>query len=277
MNVKLNNGILMPKFGLGTFKIGLDDNTYQVISEAIKMGYRHFDTAMMYRNEEEIGQAINDSNVDRKDIFVTTKIVKLHNGDKNLIREEVQGCFKRLNLEYIDLLLIHWPSQDKSINKNAYEVLEEFYNKGMLKAIGVSNFKKHHMEDLLKTVKVYPQVNQIESHPLFNQEDMRLYLKEKNVQMISYGPFARGRAFQSPLSDQLQVIADKYNASISQVIISWQLSRDIVMIPKTVHIDRLATNMEGTKLVLKEEDIIKINNLNQDIRLYTDPDLNDYT
>lgn len=271
---KLNNGVLMPAFGLGTFRVEPGESAYETVLSALKMGYRHIDTAIMYGNESDVGKAIRDSLIPREEIFVTSKIAKHYLGDKSLIMKALDESLERLNIGYIDLMLIHWPNQDDAMNQLVWSVLESYYEAKKFRAIGVSNFQKHHLSALLNNVKIKPQVNQVECHPLLNQTALHKFLVEHDIQMTSYGPFAKGKVFEGQTFEALTEIAKDYGATVSQVIIAWGLMRNIVMIPKSVHEERLLENFKGQELVLSASDIEKINGLNRGSRLYTDPDNN---
>ncbi|HHY96968.1 MAG TPA: aldo/keto reductase [Acholeplasma sp.] len=275
--ITLNNGVRMPQFGLGTYKVEAGESAYETVLAALKVGYRMFDTAKMYHNESDIGRAIRDSKIDRSEIFVTSKIYKLYHGDQAKIEKDILDSLEKINLGYIDLMLIHWPSPDPEINLKAWQVLEKFYEKGLIKAIGVSNFRIHHIDYLVKYAKIKPAMNQVECHPLLSQEPLLNHLKKLNINMTSYGPFAKGRVFEEPTSEVLTEIAKKYDATISQIIIAWGLKRGIVMIPKTVHEERLIENFNALNIELSDEDLIKINALNRGQNVYTDPDNNPFT
>lgn len=269
---KLNNGVLMPAFGLGTFRMEKGESTYDTVLSALKLGYRHIDTAMYYFNEEDVGRAVRDSNLKREDVFITTKIMKQHEGDASLIRKDIEGSLERLNLDYIDLLLIHWPNHDYKINEIVWKVFEEFYDAKKVRAIGVSNFNIHHLDALLKTAKIKPVVNQVECHPLLSQVPLHNYLKKHDIYLGSYGPFAKGEIFKGTVFELLKEIGNKYEATPAEVVIAWGIKRNIIMIPKTVHEDRLKTNFRGSQIELSDEDFNKINSLNIAKRLYTDPE-----
>lgn len=270
----LNNGIKIPSFGLGTFKLEAGQSFYETVMAALKIGYRHIDTAQAYGNERDIGSAIRDSGIPRSDIYVTTKLKFHHDGDEAKIRASLDESLEMLNIGYIDLMLIHWPNPDDEINVKIWKILEKYYEKKLFKSIGLSNFLKHHIETLLKHTTILPQVNQVECHPLLTQISLEKYLKSVNIQMISYGPFARGNVFNAPVHDTLLDIAKKYGATVTQVIIAWGLSRGIIMIPKSAHKERLIENYKGQEVVLSLADIARITKLNQGRRLYSDPDNN---
>lgn len=272
--VTLNNGINMPIFGLGTFRVEAGENAYDTVLSALQMGYRHIDTAAMYGNESSIGKAVRDSKIPREEIFITTKAWNHFNGDKDAIRNDIKERLKELDTPYIDLLLIHWPNNHLEMNLVVWSVFEEFYQQGLLKAIGVSNFQIHHLEHLLKNAKVKPAIDQVECHPLLTQQPLHDFLKKNQIQMTSYGPFAKGRVFESPTVDILKEIADKYRATVAQVIVAWGIKRDIIMIPKSVHPNRQLENFNGQSVKLTDEDVERINRLNRGSRVYTDPDNN---
>lgn len=270
----LNNGVVMPAFGLGTFRVEPGESAYDTVLTALKIGYRHIDTAIMYGNESDVGKAIRDSGIKRSEIFVTTKLAKHYLGDETLIRKAIDESLERLNIGYVDLLLIHWPNQDYQMNIKVWRIFEAYYKEKKAKSIGVSNFQIHHLDDLLKHAQIKPQVNQVECHPLLIQSALHKYLKHHQIQMTSYGPFAKGKVFESKTAEVLSEIGSRYQATITQVIIAWGLSKEIVMIPKSVHEDRLIENFKGQDLKLEASDIELIDQLNRGSRLYTDPDNN---
>jgi len=270
--LKLLNGVMMPIYGLGTFKVEGGQSGVDVVKNALSVGYRHIDTAKVYENEFEVGKAIKESGLSRKEIFITTKQKENYEGDKNLIRQDIEDSFKQLQTDYIDLLLIHWPHHNPKINAITWSVLEEFYQAGRLKAIGVSNFQIHHLEELKKTAKVLPMVNQIELHPGLQQHRLTQYCQNEGIVVTSYGPFMKGLVYEGKYHDVLGGIAAKHQATIAQVIIAWGLQRDLVMIPKTVRKERLIENLAGVNLVLDKEDLQLIKCLNAGSRVYTDPD-----
>jgi len=272
--VKLNNGLKMPVFGLGTFKVEAGESAYDTVLSALKIGYRHIDTAAMYKNEASVGQAVRDSGIPREDIFITTKVWNHFGGNKDLIRQNIEERLKELNTPYIDLLLIHWPNNHLDVNLTVWEVFEEFVKVGKVKSIGVSNFQIHHLEHLLKHAKIKPVINQVECHPLLTQQPLHDYLKAHDIQMTSYGPLAKGKVFEAPTADVLLEVGKKYHASIAQVIVAWGLKRGIIMIPKSVHAERQLENYNGQFVELSDEDIKRINGLNRGSRVYTDPDNN---
>ncbi|MCU0105036.1 aldo/keto reductase [Acholeplasma vituli] len=273
---KLSNGINMPMLGLGTFKV-TEGEAYDTVLAALKMGYRHIDTAQVYGNEASVGRAIKDSGIPREDIFVTTKLSPVNLGYEEAINE-LQVSLEKMGLTYVDLYLIHWPSPSNTLNQLTWRGMEVCYEKRMARAIGVSNFKIHHMDALLKTARIQPMANQIELHPGLYQLPTQQYLNEKNIATISYGPFMKGEVFleTGPYYPVLKEIADIHNATVAQVIIAWGLKRGILMIPKSVTVSRIQENLGALDLVLSDDEVKAINQLNRGRRIYTDPDNNSF-
>ncbi len=268
----LSNGIKMPILGIGTFLVNEQDG-YETVKEALKVGYRHIDTAQAYRNETEIGRAIKDSGIPREEIFVTTKLSARKLGYKEASEALDESLFK-LGLEYVDLYLIHWPSSNSALNQETWKGMEVCYNTRRAHAIGVSNFQIHHLLDLFKVASVMPAVNQVEMHPGLQQEPLKVFLDKNNIKMISYGPFMKGEVFNrtGKFYETLDKIGDNHKASVAQVIIAWGLQRGIMMIPKSVTPSRILENFKALDLVLTNEEMEMISLLNQGIRVYTDPD-----
>lgn len=272
----LSNGVKMPMLGLGTFKVS-EGEAYDTVLEALKLGYRHIDTAQIYGNEASVGRAIKDSGIPRDELFVTTKLSPINLGYEQA-KSELKISLDKLGLDYVDLYLIHWPSPSNALNQQTWRGMEEVYEQKLARAIGVSNFKIHHMDALLQTAKIVPMANQIEMHPGLYQLPTQVYLNEKNIVMISYGPFMKGEVFveDGPYYPVLKGIADKHQSTIAQVIISWGIQRGILMIPKSVTPKRLKENLEAQDLFLSVEEIAAINQLNRGRRVYTDPDNNSF-
>lgn len=270
--IKFNNGYEIPKLGLGTFLMQDDNETKAVIKKALEVGYRHFDTAQMYRNEKAIGEALKESGYKREDIYITTKLARHHSKEET--KALIMQSLKDLQTDYIDLLLIHWPNHDDKINLQTWQVFEELYEQGYLKAIGVSNFTRYQMEQLLKGAKIKPVVNQIELHPALSQVPTKSYLDNLDIRTTSYGPLMRGHMFDSPFIEVFEEIAKKHDATVAQVLIAWGLARGVMMIPKTVNEVRLVENFSASNVKLDESDILKINGLNAGRRYYTDPSNN---
>jgi diketogulonate reductase-like aldo/keto reductase len=268
--VVLNNGYKMPQLGLGTFLSKDGDEAYEAVKYALEIGYRHIDTAQMYQNEASVGKAIKDSKVDRKDIFITTK-QRVHSTLENM-KKAFEESLEKLQTDYVDLFLIHWPNHDPEINQRSWAFFESLYESGKAKAIGISNFQKHHVDTLLKHAKIKPMIDQVECHPGLSQVFLKSYLDSVDIQLESYGPFMRGGVFEGTRKEVLEEIAKNHKATIAQVVIAWGLKRGIVMIPKSVTPKRIKENFESLNLNLSDEDMKAINGLNRGIRVYTDPD-----
>lgn len=270
--VKLNNGVEMPCIGLGVFRIEDNKEAERVVETALSVGYRHIDTAMYYHNEEAVGKAIRNSGIPRKEIFVTTK---MWNADQRSgkVKEALEASLKRLNLDYIDLYLIHWPVEGKYIE--TWKKFEEIYHSGKVKAIGVSNFKQHHLETLAKESTITPAVNQIELHPYLIQENDLNYCKKVGIQTEAWSQFA---ANQAGLFDEkiLVELGGKYSKSPAQIILRWDYQRGVVTIPKSANENRMKQNLDIFDFSLTDEEIKNINSLNRNLRVGPDPDHVDF-
>ncbi len=270
MIITLRNGVKMPQLGLGTFLVKDGESAYETVKEALNIGYRHIDTAQMYFNEASVGKAIKDSGIPRSEIFITTK--QARHGSIDKMRKQFYESLDKLGTDYVDLYLIHWPNHDKKVNQQTWALFEELYNKGLCKAIGVSNFMKHHILDLYETAKIKPMVNQVELHPGLSQEPLKKFLDEEGIAIESYGPFMKGGIFEGIWQEGLDKIANKHDKTIAQIVISWGLHRGVIMIPKSITPSRLLENYKAKDIKLSEEEILTINNLNRGKRVYTDPD-----
>ena len=268
--ITLANGIKMPQLGLGTFLVPDGQVAYETVYHALKIGYRHIDTAQMYQNEASVGQAIIDAKIPREEIFITTK-QRGHSTLKKM-RESFEESLKKLQTDYVDLYLIHWPNHDKRINQQTWSLFESLYQEGKVKAIGVSNFQRHQLEDLFETATILPMVNQVELHPGLSQVPLKAYLDRKNIMIESYGPFMKGGVFEGIWGEALSKIAHKHQKTIAQIVIAWGLARGILMIPKSVTKERIEENFHAKDIILDAEDMDIINGLNRGKRVYTDPD-----
>ena len=251
--VTLNNGIKMPLEGFGVFQVPDPAQCKQAVLDAINSGYRLIDTAAAYMNEEAVGAAIKDSGVDRSELFITTKLW-IQDADYESAKKAIQTSLDKLGLDYLDLYLIHQPMGDYV---GAYRAMEEAYKEGTLRAIGVCNFYPARLADLCETVDVIPAVNQVELHPFFQQEDALALMKEYGVRPEAWGPFAEGNhgIFTHPV---LSSIGEKYGKSAAQVALRWNVQRGVVVIPKSVHKDRIEQNMNIWDFELSEDDMNEI-------------------
>ena len=270
----LHNGVTMPWLGLGVFKVEEGAELVHAIKSAIAHGYRSIDTAAIYENESGVGQAIKEAleenNLSREDLFITSKVWTSDMGYEATITA-YETSLAKLGLEYLDLYLIHWPVKGKY--RESWRALETLYQEGRVKAIGVSNFQIHHLEDLMKDAKIKPMVNQVELHPYLNQQELLSFCKEQGIQLEAWSPLMQGQLFDQPV---LKQIADKHGKSVAQVIVRWDLQRGIVTIPKSTKAHRIIENVAVFDFQLSDEDMALINNLNQDQRVGPDPDNFDF-
>ena len=264
-NVILNNGVSIPTLGFGTYKIDDNELAYRCVSDALQVGYRHIDTAYFYENERGVGRAINDSGIARKDIFLTTKIWTTDCGYDNTLFA-VDRALKLLNLDYIDLMLIHWPTEK---NRETWRALERLVEEKALRAIGLSNFKEHHIKDLLVTANIVPQINQVELNPLFQQPELREYCYKHGIRVEAWAPLLRGKTFTLM---SIETLAKKYNKTPAQIVLRWNLENGIITIPKTTHKERMIENIDVYDFELTAEDKLLIEKENLNIRQYRDPD-----
>ncbi|MFM9281123.1 aldo/keto reductase [Paenibacillus jiagnxiensis] len=264
--VTLHNGVKMPWFGLGVFKVEDGQEVIDSVKYAIKAGYKSIDTAKIYENEEGVGQGIRESGIARDELFVTTKVWNADQGYESTLKA-FDTSLQKLGLDYLDLYLIHWPGKDKY--KETWKALEKLYKDGRVRAIGVSNFHVHHLEDLLTDAEVKPMVNQVELHPLLTQVELREYCKKQGIQIEAWSPLAQGQLLDNEV---LKEIAGKHGKSTAQVILRWDLQNEIVTIPKSIKEQRIIENADVFDFELSAEDMDKINALNQNHRVGPDPD-----
>ena len=262
--VHLNNGVEMPQMGYGVYQVSPSE-CERCVSDALRTGYRLIDTAQAYHNEEGVGNAVRKSGIDRRDIFLVSKIWISNYGYKKAKRS-IDESLNRLQTDYIDLMLLHQPFCDRY---GAYQALEEAYKEGKLRAIGVSNFYPDHFIDLASNVEIIPAVNQVETHVFNQQIAPQKIMKEFGTQIMSWGPFAEGRNafFTNPL---LKKIGEKYGKSVAQVALRWLIQRDVVVIPKSTHIERMRQNIDIFNFSLSEEDMAAIATLDTGKSLFFD-------
>ncbi|GCE09858.1 oxidoreductase [Dictyobacter aurantiacus] len=262
---KLNNGVQMPWLGFGVFQTKEGDEVINAVRDALETGYRSIDTAAAYGNETGVGTAIKQSGVSRDELFVTTKVWNSNQGYDTTLRAFDESR-KKLGLDVIDLYLIHWPVKGKY--KDTWKAMEKLYRDGHVRAIGVSNFHVHHLNDLLENSEVVPAVNQIELHPLLSQVELRNFCQQKGIQVEAWSPLIAGK-HHLPLLDEL---ASKYHKSPAQIILRWDLQHGIVTIPKSIHTERIRENTNVFDFTLSDEDVQRLDGLNRNERTGADPD-----
>lgn len=258
----LSNGVKMPNLAFGTFKVNEGDDV-QIILDAINVGYRHFDTAAFYNTEEALGKAIKKSGIPREEFFVTTKVWKTCMGYEGA-KKSFEESLEKLDMDYVDLLLIHWPRPDeksdwKKLDIETWKAFEETYKEGRAKAIGVSNFLNHHIQNILDNCEVVPMVNQIEFHPGYIQKDVVDFDKEHGIVVEAWSPLGRERVFKDELLNKL---AQKYGKSVAQICLAFALQMDVVPLPKSSSVERMKQNMD-IDFELEKEDFEKIVNMEE--------------
>lgn len=260
--MKLNNGIIIPPIGFGTWKLKNNDETVEIIKEAIGCGYRHIDTAFAYGNEETIGKGIKSSNINRKELFITGKLWNDDRGYKNIINA-CKRTIKNLNCEYLDLYLIHWPASKAvhddwiEINNETWKAFEYLYEQGLVKAIGVCNFKINQLEELIKVAKIKPMVNQIEFHIGAYNKDILDFCNKNDILVEAWSPLGSGKLFKV---DELKDMALKYNVSVAQLCIKWCLQNNTLPLPKSKSIERIKNNLDVFDFEITKDDMDYLNN-----------------
>lgn len=260
--ITLSNGVKIPKLGFGVFQISKEE-CERCVLDAIKIGYRHIDTAQSYFNEEEVGNAISKCGIPREELFITTK-VWIDNYGYEKTKKSILKSMEKLKVEYLDLVLLHQPFSDYY---GAYRALQELYREGKIKAIGVSNFAPDRLADIVAFNEIPPQVNQVEVNPLHQQTKAQENMKKRNVQMEAWAPFGEGKnnMFENRV---LKEIAEKHQKSTAQVILRWLMQRDIVALAKSTHIERMKENIEIFDFTLSENDMKKIAELDTKSSLF---------
>ncbi len=260
--ITLNNGLTIPQIGVGTWTLR-GQTARQNVRLALEAGFRHVDTAQGYENEAEVGLGIADSSVPRHDIFLTTKVAtNIMREGCAAVRKSVDDSLIKLKTDYIDLLLIHWPVKD--CVKNTWQVMEDCVRQGKVRSIGVSNFNRHHLEDLFSYAEIRPAINQIEVHPLMTQEENIAYNHESGIRVEAWGPFGQGDidVIGNPL---LQSLAEKYQKTASQIVLRWIVQRELITIPRAKP-NHFTENLEIMTFSLSDEDMHSISALNQNLR-----------
>lgn len=271
--IKLNNEVEMPAMGLGVFQVE-NDTTAEIVKNAIELGYRSIDTAAIYGNEAGVGEGIKlalaSTGLNREDLFITSKV-----WNAGLNYEETVSAYEesleKLGLDYLDLYLIHWPGKNKFAE--SWSALEDLYIEGKIRAIGVCNFNISHLQDLMKNARVTPVINQVEFHPRLQQQSLRAFCKEHNIQLEAWAPLMQGGLLEDPT---IAKIAEKYGKSNSQVILRWDIQNGVITIPKSVRKERMAQNADIFDFSLTVEEMQIINAMNLDKRVGPDPEVFDF-
>lgn len=262
----LHNGVKMPWFGLGVFKVQEGSEVVESVKAALRNGYKSIDTAAVYGNEEGVGQAIKEAGVPREELFITTKVWNADQGYETTL-QAFETSMDKLGLEYLDLYLIHWPVAGKY--KETWKALEKLYKDGRVRAIGVSNFHVHHLKDLMADAETKPMVNQVEYHPHLAQTELLQFCKAEGIQMEAWSPLKQGELLTEPT---IVEIAEKHGKSPAQVILRWDLQNEVVTIPKSIKEHRIIQNADIFDFELSAQDMERLNSLNKDERVGPDPD-----
>lgn len=264
--VPLNNGVMMPWLGLGMYKVTDEHQLQQAIQTALEAGYRGIDTATLYDNEAGVGQAMRDCGLAREDLFVTTKVWNADQGYETTL-QGFEASRKRLQVDYVDLYLIHWPVKGKY--KETWRALEKLYKEGFIRAIGVSNFLQHHLQDVLDDAEIRPSINQIEYHPYLTQESLRAFCAGQGIRLEAWSPLMRGRLLDEPV---LRETATLHGKTPAQVVLRWDLQHGVVTIPKSVQPSRIRENANIFDFELSVAEMARIDALDRHERCGPDPD-----
>lgn len=262
----LHNGVNMPYLGLGVFQSKDGPEVVNAVRWALEAGYRHIDTAAVYNNEKGVGQGIRDSKLDRNDIFLVSKVWNSDQGYESTLKA-FDASLKRLQTDYLDLYLVHWPVSGKY--KETWRALEYLYSEGRVRAIGVSNFLKHHLEDVMLSAETVPMVNQMEFHPYLVQQELLDFCIQNTIQYEAWSPLMQGHIFDL---DPIRKLAQKYEKSVAQIVLRWDLQKGVVTIPKSVHKDRIIANADIFDFELSPIDMTLLDSLDRGKRFGSDPD-----
>jgi diketogulonate reductase-like aldo/keto reductase len=263
--VTLANGVEMPWVGLGVHRAGSGDEVVNALKCALQVGYRSIDTATYYQNEHRVGQVVAECGIPREEIFITSKVWNTDQGYGSTI-EVFELSLEKLQTSYLDLYLIHWPQPGTTFD--TWRAMEELYEKGKIRAIGVSNFMIPHLKRLMEKARIRPMVNQVEFHPELVQPELFQFCKENRIQMEAWRPIMKGRVNEIPL---LQELAEKYGKSPVQVVLRWDIQKGVVTIPKSVTPERIISNADIFDFELLAEDIARIDGLDRNARIGEDP------
>ncbi len=265
--VTLNNGVAIPRLGLGVYRAARGEETRRAVRWALEAGYRHIDTARVYGNERDVGDAVRDSGLPRESIFLTTKLGNRDQGYDSALRA-CERSLKELGVEYVDLYLLHWPVPGRRLD--SWRALEKLLADGRCRAIGVSNFMEHHLDELLARSRVVPALNQVEQHPFLHQRSLLSACAARGIVVEAYSPLTKGVRLADP---RLLAVARRQGRTAAQVLIRWSLQHDLVVIPKSSHEARIRENAQVYDFTLSAEDMRALDGLNED--LYTGWDSRD--
>ncbi|UCD61126.1 MAG: aldo/keto reductase [Flavobacteriaceae bacterium] len=266
----LHNGVRMPYFGLGVYLSEDGNEVINAIKWSLEAGYRHIDTASIYNNEKGVGTGIKESDVPREDIFVVSKVWNSDQGYEQTLKAFDQSL-DRLALDYLDLYLVHWPVSGKY--KDTWKAMEHLYQEKRVRAIGVSNFMQHHLEDLLNTADIVPMVNQMEFHPYLVQQNLLDFCAARNIQYEAWSPMMQGRIFDI---DTFNELAAKYNKTSAQIVLRWNLQKGVITIPKSSKRERIVANADIFDFELSAEDVANLDSLDKNQRFGPDPNNFDF-
>ena len=269
--VQFYNGRTMPKIGLGTYRVKDSDECRESVKHAIEQGYRSIDTAMIYSNEETVGQGIKEglksTGLSREDLFITSKLWLTDFGRQN-VEEAYRQSVEKLGLDYLDLYLMHWPGTNEAVMIDSWRGMEDLYKQNQVKNIGVSNFTPEHFEALLAQVSIKPVINQVEFHPYLTQNKLRKYLEAQNIIMESWSPLMNSQILHD---DVINEVANEVGKTPAQVVIRWNIQHDVVVIPKSVTPHRIEENLDVWNFELSDNQMERIDQLNQDKRIGPNP------
>ncbi|MCD9073280.1 aldo/keto reductase [Staphylococcus epidermidis] len=269
--VQFYNGRTMPKIGLGTYRVKDSDECRESVKHAIEQGYRSIDTAMIYGNEETVGQGIKEglksTGLSREDLFITSKLWLTDFGRQN-VEEAYRQSVEKLGLDYLDLYLMHWPGTNEAVMIDSWRGMEDLYKQNQVKKIGVSNFTPEHFEALLAQVSIKPVINQVEFHPYLTQNKLRKYLEAQNIIMESWSPLMNSQILHD---DVINEVANEVGKTPAQVVIRWNIQHDVVVIPKSVTPHRIEENLDVWNFELSDNQMERIDQLNQDKRIGPNP------
>ena len=265
--IALNDGTSIPQLGLGTYRLD-DETAHRVVAEALEIGYRHIDTATIYKNEKGVGRAIRESGIPRDDLYITTK---LWNGDQPKARDAIISSLDRLGLEHVDLYLIHWPAPERGTYIDAWRSLEQFKADGWATSIGVSNFLVEHLDALAAVSSTVPVLNQVELHPLLQQVELRAEHAKRGIATESWGPLGHGSVDLAVEAPILNGIAEAHGKSVAQVVLRWHIQEGLIVFPKTSHKERLLDNISLFDFELTADDMAGIRGCDRNQRVGTHP------